>query len=62
MTASRSPETFRSVAERDDFLRTIGDKLPDAFFFRVVHDADGAFRFTYISSGCKEVTGLCPER
>jgi PAS domain S-box-containing protein len=62
VTASRSPETFRSVAERDDFLRTIGDKLPDAFFFRVVHDADGAFRFTYISSGCKEVTGLCPER
>ena len=62
LTASRSPETFRSVAERDDFLRTIGDKLPNAFFFRVVHDADGTFRFTYISSGCKEVTGLCPER
>jgi len=50
------------VAERDDFLRTIGDKLPNAFFFRVVHDADGTFRFTYISSGCREVTGLCPER
>ena len=61
-TPSRSPETFRSVAERDDFLRTIGDKLPNAFFFRVVHDADGTFRFTYISSGCREVTGLCPER
>ena len=62
LTVSRSPETFRSVAERDDFLRTIGDKLPNAFFFRVVHESDGSFRFTYISSGCKEVTGLCPER
>jgi len=62
VTASRSPETFHSVAERDDFLRTIGDKLPNAFFFRVVHEADGTFHFTYISSGCKEVTGLCPDR
>jgi PAS domain S-box-containing protein len=62
LTVSRSPEAFRSVAERDDFLRTIGDKLPNAFFFRVVHESDGSFRFTYISSGCKEVTGLCPER
>ena len=62
ITATRSPETFRSIAERDDFIRTIGDKLPNAFFFRVVHEADGAFRFTYISSGCRELTGLCPER
>ena len=54
-------EGFLSAADSDDLLRTIGDKLPKAFFFRVVHDADGRIQFTYLSQRVVEVLGLPAE-
>ena len=54
-------ERFLSAADRDDLLRTIGDKLPKAFFYRVLHEADGRMRFTYLSQRVVEVLGLPAE-
>jgi PAS domain S-box-containing protein len=54
-------EGFLSAADRDDLLRTIGDKLPKAFFYRVLHDADGRMQFTYLSQRVVEVLGLPAE-
>jgi PAS domain S-box-containing protein len=50
-----------SLRQRDEFLHVVGDKLPRAMFFRVVHDFDGTFRFTYVSEGVEAVTGLKAE-
>jgi PAS domain S-box-containing protein len=54
-------EGFLSAADRDDLLRTIGDKLPKAFFYRVLHESDGRMRFTYLSQRVAEVLGLPAE-
>ncbi len=51
-------ETLR---QRDEFLHVVGDKLPKAMFFRVIHYPDGTFRFTYLSEGVEAVTGLTAE-
>jgi PAS domain S-box-containing protein len=47
-----------SLRQRDDFLHVVGDQLPRAMFFRLVHDPDGSFRFTYVSAGVQAVMGL----
>ena len=54
-------EGFLSAADRDDLLRTIGDKLPKAFFYRVLHEPDGRMRFTYLSQRVVEVLGVPAE-
>ncbi len=54
-------EGFLSAADPEDLLRTIGDKLPKAFFYRVLHEADGRMRFTYLSQRVVEVLGLPAE-
>ncbi len=54
-------KAYESLQQREAFLRTIGDRLPKAMFFRVVHEPDGSFRFTYASEGLKEVAGIAPE-
>jgi PAS domain S-box-containing protein len=57
-TAQRLRDAFGSPEEREDFLRTIGNHLPEAFFYRVVHEPDGTNRFTYVSSGVEVVCGV----
>jgi PAS domain S-box-containing protein len=54
-------EGLFSAADPEDLLRTIGDKLPKAFFYRVLHEADGRMRFTYLSQRVVEVLGLPAE-
>jgi PAS domain S-box-containing protein len=51
-------ESLLSAADRDDLLRTIGDKLPKAFFYQLLHEVDGRMRFTYLSQRVVEVLGL----
>ena len=51
-------EGVLSATDQEDLLRTIGDKLPKAFFYRVLHEADGSIRFTYLSQRVVEVLGL----
>jgi signal transduction histidine kinase len=46
--------------EQDELLRAIGDRLPRSFFFRVIHDADGATRFAHVSRGVEELLGVTP--
>jgi two-component system, LuxR family, sensor kinase FixL len=55
-------ELYESLQQREEFLHTIGNKLPQAMFFQVVHEPDGSYRFTYVSEGVEEVTGLSAER
>jgi len=47
-----------SLRQRDEFLHIVADRLPKAMLFRVVHEPDGGFRFTYASEGAEEVAGL----
>jgi two-component system, LuxR family, sensor kinase FixL len=47
-----------SLRQREEFLRTIGDKLPRAMLYRVVHSPDGSYRFTYVSKGVEELAGV----
>jgi PAS domain S-box-containing protein len=54
-------EVYESLQQREEFLHTIGNKLPQAMFFQVVHSRDGSYRFTYISEGVEDVTGLSAE-
>jgi PAS domain S-box-containing protein len=54
-------EGFLSATDREDLLRTIGDKLPKAFFYRVLHEPDGRMHFTYLSQRVTEVLGLSAE-
>jgi PAS domain S-box-containing protein len=55
-------ELYESLQQREEFLHTIGNKLPQAMFFQVVHSRDGSYRFTYVSEGVEEVTGLSAAR
>ncbi len=55
-------EVYESLQQREEFLHTIGNKLPQAMFFQVVHEADGSYRFTYVSQGVEDVVGLSAER
>ncbi len=49
------------LSEREAFLRTIGDRLPRALFFRTVHYPDGSYHFTEVSQGLQELAGLTAE-
>ncbi len=60
-TAEALREANESLRQREEFLHTIGDRLPKAMFFRVVHHPDGSFRFTYASEGLRELVGLTPD-
>jgi two-component system, LuxR family, sensor kinase FixL len=53
-------EAHESLRQREEFLSTIGDKLPRALFYQAVHAPDGSFRFTYVSKGIEELAGVSP--
>ena len=57
----RLREAGESLKQRDDFLHIVGDQLPKAMFFRVIHAPDGSFRFAYVSRGVEEVAGFTAE-
>ena len=51
-------KAHESLRQREEFLRTIGDKLPKALFYRAAHAPDGSYRFTYVSKGVEELAGV----
>ena len=51
-----------AIRQRDEFLDVIGDRLPEAMLFRILHRRDGSYAFTWVSKGTEAVTGLTPER
>jgi signal transduction histidine kinase len=51
-------KAHESLRQREEFLRTIGDKLPRAMLYRVVHSPDGSYRFTYVSQGVEDLAGV----
>lgn len=51
-------KAHESLRQREEFLRTIGDKLPRAMLYRVAHAPDGSYRFTYVSKGVEDLAGV----
>jgi C4-dicarboxylate-specific signal transduction histidine kinase len=54
-------KAHESLKAREEFLRTIGEKLPRALFYQVVHFPDGSYRFSYVSKGVEELAGVTAE-
>jgi len=54
-------EVTESLRQRDEFLHVVGDRLPQAMLFRLVHSPDGDYRFTYVSEGAADVIGRTAE-
>ena len=50
-----------ALLEREAFLRTIGDNLPDGLIYQVVREPDGRRRFTYVSEAVRRLHGCSPE-
>jgi PAS domain S-box-containing protein len=61
---SRSPREPESVEEalreREAFIRTIGDNLPDGMIYQLVRELDGTRRFTYLSEAVRRLHGCSP--
>ncbi|MCL4807921.1 MAG: response regulator [Thermoanaerobaculia bacterium] len=51
-------ETLR---EREAFIRSIGDNLPDGMIYQLVREPDGTRRFTYLSEAVRRLHGCSPE-
>jgi PAS domain S-box-containing protein len=60
-TSAALSEVHKSLRQRDEFLHVVGDQLPQAMLFRVIHPPAGGFQFLYVSKGASEVIGLTPE-
>jgi PAS domain S-box-containing protein len=46
---------------KDQWLRVLGDNLPDSFIYQYTHEADGTTRFLYVSAGVERLTGVSAE-
>jgi PAS domain S-box-containing protein len=57
-SAAALEEVNKSLRQRDEFLHVVGNKLPQAMLFRVVHPPEGGFQFIYVSKGVTDVLGL----
>jgi PAS domain S-box-containing protein len=42
--------------QNDDFLRILGDNLPDSAVYQYTHDPDGSVYFLYISAGVEHIS------
>jgi PAS domain S-box-containing protein len=51
----------QTLQERERFLRTIGDNIPNGFIFQIVRELNGSYRFTYVSAGVERIYGVKPE-
>jgi signal transduction histidine kinase len=54
-------QAHESLRQKEEFLRNVGDNLPKALFYQVVHSPDGSYRFTYLSQGVEELAGVTAE-
>jgi len=60
--ASRGPrEVEETLCEREAFLRSIGDNLPDGMLYQLVRTPDGGRRFNYVSDAVRRLHGCSPE-
>lgn len=48
----------QKLAEQELMLRQLGDNLPSGAIFRCLQDADGSFKYTYLSAGFGNVVGV----
>lgn len=51
----------QALQERERFLRTIGDNIPNGFIFQILRELNGDYRFTYVSAGVERIYGVKPE-
>jgi PAS domain S-box-containing protein len=59
---SREPESAEeTLREREAFIRSIGDNLPEGMIYQVVRAPDGTRRFTYLSEAVRRLHGCSPE-
>jgi PAS domain S-box-containing protein len=56
-----APPHVAALTEREAFLRALGDNLPDGTVYQCVRGSDRRFRFTYVSAGVEQTTGLSAE-
>ena len=47
-----------ALRESEERLRQLGDSLPDSYVYQYIHQADGAHRFIYLSTGVESVHGV----
>lgn len=58
----RDPGSVEEILrEREAFIRSIGDNLPDGMIYQVVRAPDGTRRFTYLSDAVRRLHGCSPE-
>jgi PAS domain S-box-containing protein len=59
---SRERRAFEeTLREREEFLRTIGDNLPDGMLYQLVRTPDGGRRFNHVSGAVRRLHGCSPE-
>ncbi|MGA7938041.1 MAG: PAS domain S-box protein [Kovacikia sp.] len=51
----------QALQEREAFLRAIGDNIPNGYLYQMIRELDGQYRYTYVSAGIEQVSGLKPE-
>ena len=49
-----------ALADREAMLTSIGDNLPNGMIYQVIRDLNGTHRFSYISAGIEQLSGLKP--
>jgi PAS domain S-box-containing protein len=60
--ASRAPGSVEeALREREAFIRSVGDNLPDGMIYQLVREPDGTRRFTYLSEAVRRLHGCSPE-
>ena len=47
-----------ALRESEERLRQLGDSLPGSYVYQYIHQADGAHRFIYLSTGVESVHGV----
>lgn len=47
-----------ALADREAMLTSIGDNLPNGMIYQVIRDLNGTYRFSYISAGVEQLSGL----
>ena len=55
---ARGPE--EAIREREAFIRSLGDNLPDGMLYQLVREPDGTRRYTYVSEAVQRLHGCTP--
>ena len=58
---SESVASQEKLRQSEAMLRAMGDNLPDSAVYQYTRDAEGKFRFLYVSAGVERLTGVTVE-